>query len=103
MDNAFEYAIDNGMCSENDEPYIAAYSKCNECKEPMPEGTRGLWLRGQGVRHIRCECKNETFFPIDKHIPYEEFGIVFDDRPLNTVSNDDDFQSRKKMREDLRG
>ena len=32
MDNAFEYAIDNGMCSESDEPYIASYSKCNECE-----------------------------------------------------------------------
>ena len=32
MDNAFDYAIDNGMCSEDAEPYVAAYSKCNECE-----------------------------------------------------------------------
>ena len=78
-------------------------SRCKECKEPMPEGPRGLWLRGHGVRHIRCECKYETFFPVDKPVPYSELGIVFDDRPINDVSNSDDFQTRKQMREALRG
>ena len=28
MDNAFEYAIDHGMCSENDVPYTAAVDNC---------------------------------------------------------------------------
>ena len=32
MDNAFEYAIDNGMCSENDDPYTAKQDTCeNKC------------------------------------------------------------------------
>lgn len=32
MDNAFEYAIDNSMCSESTEPYFAEYESCEECK-----------------------------------------------------------------------
>tara|TARA_X000000950_G_C13846678_1_gene632671 strand:- start:591 stop:1622 length:1032 start_codon:yes stop_codon:yes gene_type:complete len=30
MDNAFEYAIDNGMCLEKDVPYLGENKKCNE-------------------------------------------------------------------------
>ena len=30
MDNAFEYAIDNGMCLEEDVPYLGENHKCNE-------------------------------------------------------------------------
>tara|TARA_B100000963_G_C22619579_1_gene669179 strand:+ start:1790 stop:2800 length:1011 start_codon:yes stop_codon:yes gene_type:complete len=29
MDNAFEYAIDNGMCLESDVPYLGQNQKCN--------------------------------------------------------------------------
>ena len=32
MDNAFEYAIDNSMCSESAEPYLAEYESCEECE-----------------------------------------------------------------------
>tara|TARA_B100001758_G_scaffold153957_2_gene132653 strand:- start:700 stop:1653 length:954 start_codon:yes stop_codon:yes gene_type:complete len=32
MDNAFEYAIDNGMCSEDDDPYEAKRGTCSECE-----------------------------------------------------------------------
>ena len=31
MDDAFSYAIDNGMCSEAQEPYKAAQSSCKKC------------------------------------------------------------------------
>jgi len=31
MDSAFEYAIDNGMCAEDDYPYIASDSTCKKC------------------------------------------------------------------------
>jgi len=31
MDNAFEYAIDNGMCSDDDDPYEAKRGSCNNC------------------------------------------------------------------------
>ena len=31
MDNAFEYAIDYGMCSETDVPYEAQKSSCQDC------------------------------------------------------------------------
>lgn len=30
MDNAFEYAIDNGMCLEDDVPYLAENHRCSE-------------------------------------------------------------------------
>ena len=30
MDNAFQYAIDNGMCLETDVPYLAKNQKCSE-------------------------------------------------------------------------
>ena len=36
-------------------------SKCNECEEPMPEGTRGLWQKGQGVKHVKCEGEVTTY------------------------------------------
>ena len=32
MDNAFEYAIDNNMCSEDSEPYLAEFESCEPCK-----------------------------------------------------------------------
>ena len=31
MDSAFEYAIDHGMCSEDEDPYEAASDACIEC------------------------------------------------------------------------
>ena len=31
MDSAFEYAIDFGMCSEEDDPYKASSDKCTDC------------------------------------------------------------------------
>lgn len=31
MDNGFEYAIDNGMCLENDKPYLGRSDSCNHC------------------------------------------------------------------------
>ena len=31
MDSAFEYAIDYGMCSEEEDPYEAASDKCTDC------------------------------------------------------------------------
>ena len=31
MDNAFAYAIDNGMCSEEDDPYEAKRGSCDDC------------------------------------------------------------------------
>lgn len=33
MDNAFEYTIDNGICSENDVPYLAKFSGCKSCEK----------------------------------------------------------------------
>ena len=36
MDNAFQYAIDNGMCLEKDVPYLAKNQKCKE----MPDCER---------------------------------------------------------------
>lgn len=33
MDNGFEYAIDNGMCLENDKPYLARSDSCNRCNK----------------------------------------------------------------------
>jgi C1A family cysteine protease len=35
MDDAFEYAIDNGMCSEEDDPYTAANGQCDAACEPV--------------------------------------------------------------------
>ena len=32
MDNAFEYAIDNNMCSEASEPYLSEFEMCKSCK-----------------------------------------------------------------------
>ena len=32
MDNAFEYAIDNSMCSEEEEPYLEKISNCKVCE-----------------------------------------------------------------------
>ena len=31
MDDAFQYAIDNGMCKENDYPYVAKDGSCTKC------------------------------------------------------------------------
>ena len=31
MDSGFEYAIDNGMCLENDKPYLGRSDTCNRC------------------------------------------------------------------------
>ena len=31
MDNAFAYAIDNGMCSDEDDPYVAKRGSCDKC------------------------------------------------------------------------
>ena len=31
MDNAFKYAIDNGLCSEKEYPYTAEQGQCEEC------------------------------------------------------------------------
>lgn len=33
MDNAFEYALENGMCSETEEPYMARDEKCVACQK----------------------------------------------------------------------
>jgi C1A family cysteine protease len=33
MDGGFEYAIDNGMCLENDKPYLARSDTCNRCNK----------------------------------------------------------------------
>lgn len=33
MDSGFEYAIDNGMCLENDKPYLARSDTCNHCNK----------------------------------------------------------------------
>jgi len=33
MDNGFEYAIDNGMCAENEKPYLARSDICNQCNK----------------------------------------------------------------------
>lgn len=33
MDNGFEYAIDNGMCLENDKPYLARSDSCDRCNK----------------------------------------------------------------------
>ena len=74
-------------------------SRCNECKEPMPEGTRGLWLRGQGVKHIQCVSMYVPLLPASTIFTNEDSGIVFDDRPNDSV----DFETRKQMREALRG
>lgn len=32
MDNAFAYAIDNGMCSEEEDPYEAKRGSCDDCE-----------------------------------------------------------------------
>src|SRR6056300_1647779 len=32
MDNAFKYVIDNGLCSENEYPYIGESGECQTCK-----------------------------------------------------------------------
>ena len=74
-------------------------SKCMECKEPMPEGTGGLWLRGQGVKHIQCVSMYVPLLPASTIFTNEDSGIVFDDRPNDRV----DFETRKQMREALRG
>ncbi len=78
-------------------------SKCNECKESMPEGTRGLWLRGQGVKHIRCESKHAISFQINEHLQSSKNIPTSQYRPINDVYDTDDFQQRKEMREALRG
>ena len=33
MDNAFEYAIDHGMCQEKEQPYNATLESCEECSQ----------------------------------------------------------------------
>lgn len=38
-------------------------SKCKECQEPMPVGTRGLWLKGEGVKHVNCQGEVTTYDP----------------------------------------
>ena len=35
MDNAFKFVIDNGICSEEDYPYIGLQGQCNPCKPIM--------------------------------------------------------------------
>ena len=48
MDNAFEYAIDNGMCKESEEPYEANLESCVSCEtvayfshcEDIPSGNQ---------------------------------------------------------------
>lgn len=31
MESAFEFAIDNGMCTESEDPYLAKYETCEQC------------------------------------------------------------------------
>ena len=35
MDNAFAYAIDNGMCSEDEDPYVAKRESCQDCDKKV--------------------------------------------------------------------
>lgn len=63
-------------------------SKCKECKEPMPEGTRGLWLKGTGVRHVNCEGEVTTYTP--KEEEEEKTSVeLFDETvyPYQTASD----------------
>lgn len=34
MDQAFKFAIDNGMCTEKDDPYVASETSCKTCNNP---------------------------------------------------------------------
>jgi cathepsin L len=35
MDNAFAYAIDNGMCTEDEDPYVAKRESCQDCDKKV--------------------------------------------------------------------
>jgi cathepsin L len=38
MDNAFLYAMDNGICSESDYPYVGVGGSCNKCSSVLVVG-----------------------------------------------------------------
>ena len=71
MDNAFEYAIDNGMCKESEDPYEADLESCASCEtaayfshcEDIPSGNQLLLKQAvaKGPVAVAIEADTRVF------------------------------------------
>ena len=71
MDNAFKYAIDNGMCTEESDPYEAKRDTCDNCTpvvfmkgcEDVPANDQQLLLKAvsQGPVSVAIEADTRIF------------------------------------------
>ena len=71
MDNAFKYAIDNGMCTEDSDPYEAKRESCDSCSpvvfmkgcEDVPANNQQLLLEAvsEGPVSVAIEADTRVF------------------------------------------
>lgn len=48
------------------------HTKCLNCQEEIDEGTKILWKKGTGVKHVTCEAKLADKMPEEKKITITE-------------------------------
>ena len=53
MDSAFEYVIDNGLCTESEIPYIASDGSCKKCAKPSVTASSCVDVTPRNQLHLK--------------------------------------------------